>query len=285
MPVRPVLGARPLPARRPPPGDRRPIPPRGAAGALLPNATIIEREDVCASILRLRVRPDDGVPAFRPGQYFALGLEVDGCLLQRPYSTASPADETDALEFLIRLVPNGELTPRLWPLQAGARLRLGRPKGLFTADPADRRRPVFVATGTGIAPLLSMIESRLRQPAGGHRGHRPLVIHGVARAHDLAYRHRLESLARDGRIAYVPAVSRPADPANTGWSGATGRVDTLLAGVLARHAPDPADTVAFVCGNPGMTDAVTARLRAMGLPADAVRSEAYWVPAGPVCAN
>ncbi len=262
---------------------RRPLPPRTGVGmrrtadAAAPNATIVEREDISPTIIRLRVRPDDGVPPFRSGQYFALGVETDGRPLQRPYSTASPAGEAGTLEFLIRLVPAGELTPRLWPLSVGARVRLGRPKGLFTADPADPRRPLYVATGTGIAPLLSMLESRLREVADGHQGHRPIVVHGAAHATDLAYRPRLQALADRGRISYVPAISRPHDPANGAWTGATGRVHALLPGLLAEHGADPSSVVAFVCGNPGMTDAVTSTLREHGLPADAVRSEAYWV--------
>jgi len=261
---------------------RRPPPVRAPRSDLAaPNATITEREDVSSSVARFRIRPDDGVPAFEPGQYLALGLEVDGRALQRPYSTASARGEADSLEFLVRLVPNGALTPRLWPLGVGDRVRLGRPKGLFTADATEARRPVYVATGTGIAPLLSMLESRLREAEDGPSHRRPIVLHGVARAEDLAWRSRFEALAARGRIAYVPAVSRPADPANAGWPGATGRVDALLPSVLTTAGADPGSTVAFICGNPGMTDAATASLRAFGLPDEAVRSEAYWVAAGP----
>ena len=266
----------PVITRRPPP------PPRAArADAAAPNATIVEREDISFSVARLRIRPDDGVPAFEPGQYLAIGLEVDGRPLQRPYSTASARGETDALEFLVRLVPDGALTPRLWPLRTGDRIRLGRPKGLFTADRADPRRPVYVATGTGIAPLLSMLESRCAEREDGAPARRPILVHGVARASDLAWRDRLQLLAAQGRITYVPAVSRPADPANAGWTGPTGRVDALLPGILAGAGVDPGAAVAFVCGNPGMTDAAGEALRAFGLSEDAVRSEAYWVSSSP----
>lgn len=261
---------------------RRPPPPRAPRTDLAaPNATIVEREDVSSSVVRLRVRPDGGIPAFEPGQYLALGIELDGRPLQRPYSTASARGETDALEFLVRLVPDGALTPRLWPLRAGDRLRLGRPKGLFTADSADPRRPVYVATGTGIAPLLSMLESRLREAEDGPAARRPIVVHGVARAPDLAWRRRLEQLAARGRITYIPAISRPADPANAGWAGAAGRVDALLPSLLAAAGAEPLRTVAFICGNLGMTEAAGAALRAFGLPGDAVRSEAYWVATAP----
>ncbi len=242
-----------------------------------PNATLVERHPVSPSILRLRVRPDDGIPAFVPGQYLAVGVDVADRPLQRPYSTASGIDEADALEFLVRLVPGGALTPRLWSLRTGDRVRLGRPKGLFTADGADDRRPVFIATGTGIAPLLSMLEARLLGRADGHARSRPVMVHGVARADDLAYRERLQALADTGRITYVPAVSRPSDAANAGWSGHTGRIDALLPRILADAGADPADTTAYVCGNPGMTQASTATLAGWGMPAEAVHSEPYWV--------
>jgi ferredoxin--NADP+ reductase len=261
------------------PTRRMPAPRAARPAAAGPNATIIERELVSATIVRLRVRPDAGVPDFVPGQYLALGLDVDGRPLQRPYSTASSRGDGDALEFLVRLVADGALTPRLWRLDAGSRVSLGRPKGLFTADGTDDRRPVYVASGTGIAPLRSMLETRLLERPDGRASARPVVIHGVAHAGDLAYRHRFLDLAAEGRITYVPAVSRPADPANTGWAGATGRVDALLPAVLGAVGADPGDTVAYVCGNPGMTDAATAALASWGLAAEAVRSEAYWVAA------
>ncbi len=289
-PVRRTLPPRPSPSRvlPPRPSSGRPLAEdrrtRSAATGATPirtNATIVEREDISPTIIRLRVRPDDGVPPFRPGQYFALGVEAGDRPLQRPYSTASASNEADSLEFLIRLVPHGALTPRLWTLHAGARLRIGRPKGLFTIDPSDRRRPLLIATGTGIAPLLAMLESHLASDEADGSDDRPIVLHGVAHAGDLAYRARFEALHRDGGIRYVPAVSRPGDPRNGDWQGATGRVHALLPGLLDDHRADPSSVVAYVCGNPGMTEAVTTTLRDYGLPADAIRSEAYWVPAAP----
>lgn len=262
---------------------RRPLPPPRVPGAdaAAPNAEIVEREDVSPSIARFRVRPDAGIPAFQAGQYFALGIDGDGRPLQRPYSTASARGEDDTLEFLVRLVPHGELTPRLWGLAAGDRVRLGRPKGRFVPDAGDTRRALYVATGTGIAPLLSMLESGLRETDDGPARRRPIVVHGVSRPMDLAYLDRLATLHAAGRVRYVPAVSRPADPSAAGWTGATGRVDALLPRVLAEAGALPGDTVAFICGNPGMTDAAAAALRAFGLPDEAIRSEAYWVASTP----
>ena len=62
--------------------------------------------------------------------------------------------------------------------------------------------------------------------------------------------------------------------------GRLGQVDTLLPAILADAGAVADGTVAFVCGNPGMTDAACFALRAYGLPDEAIRSEAYWVAAG-----
>lgn len=251
--------------------------------AVTPNATLAERVDLTSCIARFRIRPDDGVPAFEPGQYLALGLPVDGRLLQRPYSTASPKGASEEVEFLIRRVPTGAFTPLLWELPVGARLRIGRPKGLFTMKPGDPRNHLFIATGTGLAPFVSMLETLL---AGGDSGERPpraVVVHGVSRVAELAYREQLERWASDDRgVAYAPAISRPDHPENLGWDGAVGRVDAILDALCDEHALDPLTTVAYLCGNPEMIAAVERILEARGFPSDAIVSEHYWPgqPAG-----
>jgi ferredoxin--NADP+ reductase len=262
------------------------LPARRSVG-FEPNATLVERQDLTPSILRLRVRADDGVPDFQAGQYFAIGLQVDGRLVQRPYSTASAPGEPGDLEFLVRLVHAGSLTPSLWRLRPGDRVRIGPPKGLFTLEAGDLRRHLFLSTGTGIAPFMSMLATLLGggRPGGAGRaaGDPPIVVHGVAAMTELAYRERLEGLARDDLIVYVPAVSRPTDAANTGWRGKAGRLDAVIEAIAEQTSLAPTATVAYLCGNPAMIAAVEPRLATLGLPADAIRVEQYWTPrdAGP----
>ncbi len=260
----------------------RTLPPvrAGVAAPFEPNAIVVGRWDLTGSVARFAIRPDGGVPVFQPGQYFALGLPVDGRILQRPYSTASPAAALDELEFLVRLVPGGAFTPRLWELRTGDRLRIGRPKGLFTLEPDDARTHLFISTGTGLAPFIAMTHA-LRSRRGGPSS---IVVHGVADIAELAYRDRLEGWAAEGSTtAYVPAITRPDRPDNAGWRGATGRIDAALPAIWDRHRIDPATTVAYLCGNPGMIEAVTRRLREHGLPETAIVSEHYWTEpeAGP----
>jgi ferredoxin--NADP+ reductase len=252
------------------------LPALGPRASTVPgaNATLSARIDLTEAVARFRIRPDGGAQPFRAGQYFALGLDVDGRLLQRPYSTASSPDARDELEFLVHLVPGGMLTPRLWALRPGERLHLGRPKGLFTLGPGDDRAHLFVSTGTGLAPFISMLHeltSRARPP-------RAVVVHGAAHQQELAYRSWLEDLAAEtsSQLHYVPAISRPRAPENAGWHGPVGRMDTVLPAVWERLGLDPNDTVAYLCGNPGMIETGVQLLAAQGLEHDAIRHEQYW---------
>jgi ferredoxin-NADP reductase len=251
---------------------------------LEPNATLVARIDLTSTIGRFVVRPDDGVGPFEPGQYFALGLTADGRPLQRPYSTSSSPGSRIELEFLVRLVPDGAFTPRLWARRVGDRLRIGRAKGLFTLRSGDPRTHLFVATGTGLAPFLSMVASLIRDSEGSHRASVPatvspraIVIHGVSHVNELAYRDRLERLAA-GRVdlRYVPVVSRPTDPSNVGWAGRTGRLDGVLKPICDMNRLEAASTIAYLCGNPDVVAAAERILVERGLDREAIVSERYW---------
>ena len=245
----------------------------------------MSRIDLTETVARFTLRPDAGALPFEPGQYFALGLVVDGRLVQRPYSTASAAGPGRDLEFLVRLVDGGTFTPRLWALRLGARLRLGRAKGLFTLRPGDPRAHLFIATGTGIAPLVSMLEALAADEAARPRNDddtpRAVVIHGVARVGELAYRDRIEGMAGgQTRIRYSPLISRPTHPDNARWTGLTGRIDARLDELCDVHGLAPADSVAYLCGNPAVIAATELILARRGFARDAIVSEQYW-PAEP----
>lgn len=248
----------------------------GPTGVFASNATLIRRIDLTPSIARFVVRRDGVATHHVAGQYLALGIWADGRPLQRPYSTASPPTTFDELDFLIRRVPHGALTPRLWALPAGARLRVGQPKGLFTLDPRHERTALFVATGTGLAPIISMLAALLDGPSEA-RPPRMIVLHGVSYSAELAYRERLEDwAATHSELVYEPAISRPSDPLNAGWGGAVGHVDAMLDAAWQRHRLQPEGTVVYLCGNPEVIAAGARILIARGVRPDAIVAERYW---------
>ena len=240
-------------------------------------ATITAHEDLTPSLAFFRVRPDGTAPAFVPGQYVTLGLATGTTLVQRAYSIASSARRAaDGYELYVQLVPDGALTPLLFACRPGQRVSLRGPKGRFLLRPDDDRVHLFIATGCGIAPFVSMLRTLHDDGSPRH----VVLLHGVRYASELAYRDVLEELARDERwqLTYVPTISRPQDPANAGWSGWTGRVESAVDEVCDRLRLTSSDTVAYLCGNPEMIATVEGLLRGRGLTAGQIHHERYWPP-------
>src|SRR5688572_20791999 len=138
-----------------------------------------------------------------------IGVMSEGKMAQRPYSVASPPYEAadGGYEFYIRLVQGGHFTPLLWRLPIGHRMRMIGPKGKFTLEEEDDRTHLFISTGTGNAPFVSMMKTLLNEG----RPRRAVFLNGVSYAADLGYRDLLEDWERSGEypVTYVPTVSRP----------------------------------------------------------------------------
>ncbi|MFP5341602.1 MAG: FAD-binding oxidoreductase [Candidatus Limnocylindria bacterium] len=240
------------------------------------NATLIRRVDQHDSLAYMWVRFDGEPTPFVPGQYMTIGVFADGKLVQRPYSVASaPGTAGDTgYEFYLRLVQGGTFTPILWGLPVGHRMRMIGPKGKFTLQPDDDRVHLFISSGTGNAPFVAMIRDLIA--AGTAR--RAIFLNGVSHVRDIGYRDVLEAWQDGGTypVTFIPTISRAADPSNAGWTGRTGRVESIVAPVFADLGLDPADTVAYLCGNPDMILSAEATLHDLGLPEDAVHKELYW---------
>jgi ferredoxin--NADP+ reductase len=247
------------------------------------NAVVLERVDVAAGLTTLRVGTVGwDLPKFKAGQYTVLGMlgsaprvpETDSeepppdpdKLIRRAYSIASSSLDDQYLEFYVSLVKSGALTPRLFVLHRGDKLWLS-PKmtGMFTLDkvPADKHI-ILIATGTGIAPYMSMLRTHL----GEQRDTRVLVVHGARHSCDLGYRAELLTMQRlSQRFTYVPIISSPEEePAP--WTGLTGFINDLWASEGLVRAwqlmPDPATTHVFLCGNPLMIEPMLKILNADG---------------------
>jgi ferredoxin-NADP reductase len=201
---------------------------------------------------------------------------VDGKLVQRPYSVASPPSRAgdDGYEFYVRLVQGGTFTPILWQLPVGHGMRMIGPKGKFMLRPDDDRTHVFISSGTGNAPFISM----MRQLLIDRRPRPAIMLNGVSHAHELGYRDLLEGWQASGEypVTFVPTVSRPNDPLNASWMGRTGRVETILGPVLDEMGLSPANSIAYICGNPDMIVSAEETLLGRGYPEDQVHKELYW---------
>ena len=238
------------------------------------NATLVERVDLTDALSVFRILPDRFPltrPWFAAGQYCVLGLNnVDDPALgsvRRSMSIASPPEDDGPIEFYIRRVAvpesNNPLTHLLWRLGPGDRIYMRTvAAGVFTiADTIgieDQRMRVLVASGTGLAPFVSMIRSEVRRnPATDLSGW--VLLHGASRVAELGYRDELLELSATNRLRYWGTVSRPTT--TTEWMGDVGRVEGFFEparlGDLERRLnlpPDgltPDNAVVYVCGLTG----------------------------------
>ena len=233
---------------------------------------------------------------FKSGQYATIWLTHGGKTIPRPYSIASSPSEKRALEFYINLVEEGKLTPSLWDPDvlsalgtedSQTRLFITGPKGNFIMDRDDVRDLVFIASGTGLAPFMSMLRSENEAYLASPETFRPrriYLVHGVSYSNNLGYRAELESLAAESLknparrlgLVYLPTISRPhMDPA---WTGLKGRAEALLEDSPARDSQPmdldatvrgmframlrPQSHAVYVCGHPGTIDNTLAILSA-----------------------
>ena len=240
------------------------------------NARLVRRDDQHPSLAYFWIRFDSDPTPFSPGQYMTIGVMVDGRIVQRPYSVASSPSTAgvDGYELYIRLVKGGIFTPLLWRLPVGGRMRMIGPKGKFVVDPDDERIHLFISSGTGNAPFVAMMREALLDG----RPRRAVFLNGVSYESDLGYRQLLEEWQTTGAypVTYLPTVSRPQDPANAGWTGRVGRVESIVAPVCEELGLSGANTIAYLCGNPNMILSTEATLLARGFPEASVKKELYW---------
>jgi len=245
------------------------------------NATITMRYEINHGLLVLQVTPDEELQPFVAGQYTTLGLlgsaprhhaadqedppAAPNKLIRRAYSIASSSLQGKYFEFFVALVRDGALTPRLFALNQGDRIHLGRRiVGMFTLDEVPAGKDlVFVATGTGLAPYLSMLRSRYAFDAGHHT----VVVHGSRVSYDLGYRTELEGMAaRYEHFHYLPVIDHPdRDPS---WTGEVGYVNRFFSegrvAQLLGHPLVPERTAVFLCGNPLMIGSMMELLGGLG---------------------
>jgi CDP-4-dehydro-6-deoxyglucose reductase, E3 len=233
----------------------QPLPP----SRIVP-AKISELLRLSSDILKVCLRlPPQQPLAWLAGQYVELAT---GGGLKRSYSVANAPGAAGRLEFLIRRVDGGEMS-RYWfdEAEVGDLLRVHGPKGTFFLREPRLARLIFLATGTGIAPvqaMLTSLASQIKAPPP-----RVTVLWGNRLEQDL--------VADPGRwfpgIEYIPVLSRPAD----GWNGARGHIQSQFQVLGSEFG----NAMVYACGSASMIAECRTLLLAAGLPEDQFLADAF----------
>jgi ferredoxin/flavodoxin---NADP+ reductase len=237
------------------------------------NAVLTARRDIAPGLAVFRIEPVNWeIKEFQAGQFAVIGLPGSAArcegsdpeevpsptdkIIRRAYSIASSSLERHYLEFYVVLVESGALTPRLFALQPGDKMWLGKKiTGAFTLDQVpEGHNLVLIATGTGLAPYISMLRSQLLHTRQSKVG----VLHGARHSWDLGYQNELAMVERDhSNFVYLPSITRPSGE-RTPWPGHTGYIQDIWKNrpFASRWGfdPTPEHTHVLLCGNPAMID-------------------------------
>ena len=195
---------------------------------------------------------------FKNGEFVMLGLRPDGKLIPRAYSIVS-TNRDDHLEFLSIQVPNGPLTSRLANVKQGNSIWINtKTTGSLTLEHIQSGRHLYMlATGTGLAPFISLI----RAGEVFEVFERVILVHTVRKEQALAYRDEL--MARSGeQFLYVPTVTR--EPFEATERGADLFRNGELSNKINLPIPDPDHDRVMLCGNPNMNKEMTGYLEQNG---------------------
>lgn len=247
--------------------------------------TLLEVNPLTPSLFTLRTTRDKGF-RFRAGQFTKLGVtKADGSTVWRAYSVvSSPYDEF--LEFFSIVVPGGEFTSELSQLKVGDTLMVERQAyGYLTLDRfIDGRDLWLLATGTGVAPFLSILQDF----EVWEKFERIVLVYSAREVRELAYQDLIADLTQREYLAeyahkltYIPIVTREEVPDTL-----NGRITTLIeSGELERAAGvqlSPEHSRVMLCGNPQMIDDTRKLLKERNLQLSLTRRpgqvavENYW---------
>jgi CDP-4-dehydro-6-deoxyglucose reductase len=216
--------------------------------------------DVIVMTLKL---PSNERLQFMAGQYIEFLLK-DG--KRRAFAIANAPHNDDLLELHLRLIPGGQFTEYVFnEMQEKTILRFEGPMGSFYLREDSDKPVIFIAGGTGFAPVKGIIEHAIH-----HKLARSMKLYrGALALRDLYLPELPEQWQADHGIEYVPVLSEPLPEEN--WTGRTGLVHLAA---LQDH-PDLSGYQVYCCGAPAMVEAAHRDFVAAGLPPEEFFSDAF----------
>ena len=219
-------------------------------------------------IAELLLRPAGEALRYQPGQYVLLG-DPAAELVVRSYSIANAPRRDGLISLLVTRVPGGQVSACVHDmLRPGDRVLVSGPYGSFTAPPGDPAPVMFLAGGSGLAPVRALAEAALRRRPRG-----PVVLFFSARTQrDLIDDERFQSWQRrHPRFRYLRTLTRADGPPPVG----------RIPAILGDWFPDLSGWRVYIAGAPGFVTACAAAAHACGARPGRVLTEEFFTDPQP----
>lgn len=217
---------------------------------------------------RLAAEDDLALPFnYYPGQFLTLALEIDGKTVKRSYTIASSPTQAHYCSLTIKREDMGVVSRHMHDqINEGDLINVSGPNGKFTFTGEEAKSIVLVAGGVGITPMMSVI--RYLTDIGWHG--EIFLFYCCRTTRDFIYRQELEQLQlRHPNLNVFAFMTRAA---GTVWMGFKGR---FTAEVIGSLIPEVHTRRIHICGPPAMMDAVVGMFRALKVPDELIKTEAF----------
>jgi len=240
-------------------------------------ATLLEKIKLTEDVFLLKFSyPTDTDPEwnFKAGQYMIFHLQAleNGHPARRLYSIASTPVQKKSLDFIIEIVPNGLGSEVVKKMQPGDKLTMQGPAGIFTVK-SPERPIVFLATGTGIAPIYSMIKDCLNSKFE-IRNSKIFLYWGLKYKKDVYLKNELDNLAeKNPNFQYSICLSREESVKDTHCL--KGRVTKGLMLLATNYQLLTTNFDFYICGGPHVVESLKEYLLAQGVDKKQIFSEKF----------
>lgn len=210
--------------------------------------------------------------AYLPGQYITLTVGISGQTYQRSYSLASSPSRPGIIDITVKRAANGGIVSN-WlndQLKVGDTLALKGPFGKFSCAKNHPDKLLFLAAGSGIVPIMSMLRWLADTEA-----HADVILLASFRTYrDIIYREELSLLARRHHNLKLLVTLTQNPPASGQWRGLSGHIQQNM---LAKQVPGLAERMVYLCGPTAFISACTAYLLNLNVPAAHIFAESFTV--------
>jgi phenol hydroxylase P5 protein len=233
------------------------------------NADLVEVKQLIHNTKSFLLRLENGKHfPYKAGQFVMVKADVKGEEVKRPYSIASPPPKdmkhAEYIELIIKHVPGGKMTDYLFSLKEGARILMAGPFGRFILKEPIEEGDIFMATGSGIAPFMSMLRKVFRD----HSPKEFYLFFGVRNKKEIIYEDELKKWGRQHENFHlIICLSQP----EKRWSGEQGYVQDKL----TKYVKGFEHKQAYLCGLPMMEQQSRQRLIELGMKPENIYMEKF----------